>query len=77
MARPVSGEIQVATYVAPEVADRIDEHAYEEGLSRSAWVRSNLIAELTRRSRAEQGLPERIEDPEAIASIAPLLDGGE
>jgi hypothetical protein len=75
MARPVSGEIQVATYVAPELADRIDEHAHEEGLSRSAWVRSNLIAELTRRSRAEQGLPGHVEDSAAIEAIAPLFGG--
>jgi predicted transcriptional regulator len=65
---------RVHTYVPADVSDAVDALAKVEGSSRAAILRRALIADLTRRSRAAQGLPEHVEDPAALARVAAILE---
>jgi hypothetical protein len=67
---------RVYTYLDDDAVDAIDELAAAEGTSRAAIVRRALIADLTRRSRAAQGLPEHVEDPSTLQRVAALLGDG-
>jgi hypothetical protein len=64
----------VATHCPPDVVDRLEAAAEEDGLSKAAFVRTLIVKDLARRSRAQQGLPEHVDDPAALARVAELLD---
>jgi hypothetical protein len=66
----------VHTYLDPATVRDIDQAAEGEGITRSAFVRRLVINEMTRRSRAAQGLPEHIEDPTVLARVASLIEDG-
>jgi hypothetical protein len=68
-------ENPVHTYLDDGMVDAIDRAAKCEGISRSAYMRRLVIEEMTRRSRAAQGLPEHVGDRAALGRVADLLDG--
>jgi hypothetical protein len=51
----------------PAEKNYIDQAAAADGLSRSEWLR-RCVAE----SRARQGLPPTVEDPEVMAAVAAI-----
>jgi hypothetical protein len=63
----------VQTYVPRPVLDALEDAARADGRSRADIIRRAIIADLTRRSRAAQGLPEQVEDRAVLARVADLL----
>jgi hypothetical protein len=72
--RPSPRQI-VATYLRPHEIAALDTAVEHDHTTRAGYVRALVIADLTRRSRAAQGLPEMIEDVGALRRVAALLEG--
>jgi hypothetical protein len=74
MPKPLADKRIVATYLPPAEIAQLDAAADEDGLSRAAFVRTTIVRELTRRSRAAQGFDAVVRDPAVLARVAELLD---
>jgi hypothetical protein len=71
--RPSPRQI-VATYLRPHEIAALDTAAEQDHTTRADYVRQLVIADLTCRSRAGQGLPPKIEDAATLRHVATLLE---
>ena len=66
----------VSTYLNAAAVTELDKIAQAEGTSRAAVMRRAVLGDLVRRSRAEQGLGEFVDDPATLERVAQILRDG-